>query len=183
MTTIYDGPPICQLDDSGIVRIPLTQGQHAIIDADDWPLVADHIWSAHRAKTGNFYAETMVTNPPWGRRHLGMHELIAGKDADHINPELTLDNRRSNLRPATRSENNANRRKHINNTSGFKGVTWHKRLGKWQAQIRYHGMTVHLGYFNDPALAARAYDRAAIEYFGDYARTNAMLGLLPPEGK
>jgi hypothetical protein len=62
--------------------------------------------------------------------------------------------------------------------SGFKGVCWHKRDKRWRAQIRVDRGKKYLGEFTDPKDAARAYDRAALELHGDFARTNEMLGLL-----
>jgi hypothetical protein len=59
-----------------------------------------------------------------------------------------------------------------NNSSGYKGVTWHAQIGKWQAQIHVHGCTRYLGVYDDASDAALAYDNAAKQLFGDFARSN-----------
>lgn len=82
----------------------------------------------------------------------------------------TFNNAWKNLREATRSQNCANRRLHKNNTSGFKGVIWHKQRQRWAAQIKRNGTTKHLGFFDTPELAASAYAIAAQETFGQFAR-------------
>lgn len=90
---------------------------------------------------------------------------------DHINGD-TLDNRRSNLRLCTVSGNNHNRMKSKNNTSGYKGVSWLKQNQKWRAYIKVNSKDKHLGCYLDKEDAARAYDKAAKEYFGEFARLN-----------
>jgi hypothetical protein len=82
-----------------------------------------------------------------------------------------LDCRRENLRAATSTQNHANTTKRRNNSSGFKGVFWHRRLSKWFAQITCNGKQRHLGCFADKESAADAYARAARELFGEFART------------
>lgn len=96
---------------------------------------------------------------------------------DHIN-FFCSDNRWANLRAATPSQNNAWRRSAIG-PSKFRGVSWHKAAEKWRAQIKVLGDKKHLGSFKSRTEAAAAYDAAAIEYFGPFARTNASMGLLP----
>jgi hypothetical protein len=93
-------------------------------------------------------------------------------DGDRLNAQL------SNLRDITHRQNSANRRRDTRSRSGFKGVSWHKRIKKWNAYIRYDYALVSLGYFHDPKEAALAYDAKAIELFGEYAKTNKMLGLI-----
>ena len=88
-------------------------------------------------------------------------------DIDHINVARG-DNRFSNLREATRSENLRNRGAQKNNTSGFKGVSWQKSSRKWDARINIHGKVVHLGYFDDPEDAYQAYCQAAKELHGEF---------------
>ena len=88
--------------------------------------------------------------------------------------------RLSNLRICSPSENLQNQQLKSNNTSGFKGVCWGKREGKWQANIQLHGKRQHLGFFPTPEAAAQAYDAAAIRYFGEFSLTNAKLGNFKP---
>jgi hypothetical protein len=88
---------------------------------------------------------------------------------DHING-VRSDNRISNLRLATSSQNGGNTALHKRNTSGRKGVTWHRRLGKWEAKIRFNRRCRHIGYFDDLDEAAYAYERVATELFGQFVR-------------
>jgi len=77
-----------------------------------------------------------------------------------------------NLRLATRSRNMANARLYCTNTSGFKGVGFRSRRDRWEARLKVRGHRIHLGYFDTAGAAARAYDAAAKEHFGDFARLN-----------
>ena len=90
-------------------------------------------------------------------------------EIDHINCNPS-DNRFANLRQSTPSQNGANRRLRINSSSGFKGVSWISRDRKWQAKIGIMGKTLNLGYFDSAEDAAAAYQAAAREYFGSFAR-------------
>jgi hypothetical protein len=103
-----------------------------------------------------------------------MHRLIAGFPPfrlDHRN-QNGLDNRKRNLRRATRSENAANKAKPKNNTSGYKGVSWHALSNKWRAYIKVNQKWKHLGLFSSAKAAAKAYDLAARRWFGKFAYTN-----------
>jgi HNH endonuclease len=93
-------------------------------------------------------------------------------EIDHINGDC-LDNRRENLRKATRSQNMANQPK-IGGTwsSHYKGVTWFKQRQKWRAQIKIEGRNHHLGLFINEDDAAKAYDEAAFQAFGEFAHLN-----------
>lgn len=103
-------------------------------------------------------------------RKLG-RPLTKGEQADHKNRNI-LDNRRSNLRVASNMQNQANRLKTKRSTSGYKGVSWFKHLGKWRADIQKDGKLRYLGHFSDKVEAAKAYDRAALELFGEFALLN-----------
>ena len=92
------------------------------------------------------------------------------EDTDHIDMNKT-NNKWNNLREATRSENKGNGRKHKDNKSGLKGVSWHKGNKKWQAQIEINNKNISLGYYLTKEEAGLAYKNAAIKYFGQFART------------
>ena len=91
-------------------------------------------------------------------------------------PPDTIDNKdhnrscnsENNLRAATRSQNQHNRGKPKNNTSGYKGVCWSKARNKWQASIKLNYKAVHLGYFDTPELAHTAYCNAADRYHKEF---------------
>lgn len=94
---------------------------------------------------------------------------IPDREVDHINLDKS-DNRISNLRLATRSQNRSNVRAYKNSTSGQKGVTPHRMTGKWQATISINGKQKYLGLFEDREVAASAYAKAAQELHGKFAR-------------
>jgi len=152
------------------LEIPLTQGQVALVDEADYEaLVAAGKWQALPAPN-TFYAFRKSSRRDGKRLGVYMHTLLTGWPyVDHIDGN-GLDNRRQNLRAATHSKNMMNRGPQSNNTSGFKGVC-RNRL-KWRAQIGLDGRHIHLGTFATPQEAAHAYDAAAVELFGEYARPN-----------
>lgn len=80
------------------------------------------------------------------------------------------DNRISELRPASRPQNGMNRGAYKNNSSGFKGVCWHKRIKKWTARIQVGNKMVNLGYFLHPQDASAVYESKAKELFGEFKR-------------
>ena len=90
------------------------------------------------------------------------------KYTDHING-VKNDNRWLNLRQATRSQNQHNQGKNSKNTSGFKGICWHKNAKKWHAQITHMNRKIHIGYFTTPEAAHQAYIEAAEKLHGDFA--------------
>lgn len=101
---------------------------------------------------------------------------IIGMETDHINGNK-LDNRKSNLRVGTKNENQHNRTKYKNNTSGCKGVIyfkWGKRIKRWHAQIGLNGKIISLGYFLTKEEASDAYDNAAIKYHKEFAKINKL---------
>jgi hypothetical protein len=147
--------------------ITLTQGFHALIDDEDFDWLNRYKWNYH-----NGYARR--TNDGYDTVH--MHVEIAQKHGIEIYPELDhkdrngINNQKENLRPATRSQQGANRDLFPNNSTGYKGVSWHR--GKWQSSIRREGRLHYLGRFSDIIAAAKAYDAAAIVYFGEHACLN-----------
>ncbi|WRS29622.1 HNH endonuclease [Actinomycetaceae bacterium MB13-C1-2] len=106
----------------------------------------------------------------WGN-NIYLHNLIVGdKNVDHANGNK-LDNRRENLRVCTQADNSANRKVRADSETGYKGVN-RTRAGTFHAQASKGGVVHNLGTYPDPESAARAYDEAAINLFGEYAATN-----------
>lgn len=157
-------------------QIPLTKGKFAIVDDDDYDrLMGIGKWRVdaygYAVKTKRYRKE----NGKWSNTNIIMHRLIAnaksGQFVDHINLNK-LDNRKSNLRLCSRTENNRNIGLPKNNTSGYKGVTFFRLRGKFMAQITVNRKNIYLGYFEDPKDAAKAYNEAALKYYGEFANLN-----------
>lgn len=106
-------------------------------------------------------------------RNIYMHTELMGfpekLDVDHIDGDK-LNNQRSNLRIATRSQNNGNRGSHKGSSSKYRGVSYEKQTGKWVAQIS----SKKIGRFVSEEDAALAYNEAAIKYFGEFAYLNVI---------
>ncbi len=151
-------------------RIPLTQGRYALVDDEDWELVSNYNW--HLEKRPNLYYAAASKS---GER-IAMHRLIMkakkGQSIDHISSN-GLDNQRYNLRFATPMQNQQNSRVHKNTKSQFKGVS--ACHNKWIARIRINKIRYYLGIFTEERGAGIAYDRKAIEVFGEFARLNVLL--------
>ncbi len=149
-------------------------GRVALIDAADAALLAGYSWYAELHRH-TYYARAHVPGSGRYGRSVYMHHLLAGPGTDHRNRD-GLDNQRSNLRPATVSQNNANARKHSCNGGGapssvFKGVADSGYSG-WRAYIWRDSAQRYLGTFATEEDAARAYDAAAVAQWGEYALLN-----------
>ena len=150
-------------------EIELHNGMKTIVDDEDYEFLNRFTWTAQRGRT-TWYCITTID-----RECVPMHRLITkapkGLEVDHEDHN-GLNNQRSNLRIATRSQNMANARKWRSKTSSkYKGVCV-RADGYITAQIYPNRRAVHLGYFPNEELAAEAYDKAAIFYFGEFARLN-----------
>ena len=151
-------------------EIALTNGGVALVDDEDYELVSQYKWFKVLCKK-TWYAWT-TTN-----KHIRMHRLIMDFPEsgiiDHTNHN-GLDNRRSNLRMATHSLSQANRRKQSNNTSGYKGGyrMAKGRRKQWCADLMFEKKKYKLGYYHTPEEAAMAYDAKAKEMFGEFACLN-----------
>lgn len=152
--------------------INISRGLTALVDDADYDaVVSAGPWCAqpHHQTT---YALRKVRLPDGRRITQKLHGFLTGWPmVDHRSGD-GLDNQRSNLRPATPAQNAANQPLYRNNTSGYKGVTWREDLRRWRAKIKAGGRQIHLGYFDRADDAARAYDAAAFELFGEFARPN-----------
>jgi len=162
-------------------EIPLTRGLVALVDDEDYEWLIQWSWCA-RPSWNTFYACRRKQRGPENPRRVGnidMHRVILGlqrgERCDHKDGN-GLNNQRSNLRRCDYVQNNGNMALHKNNASGYKGVRF--RSGKWEAQISRGDRMFYLGRFVSPKDAARAYDAAALAYFGEFARTNQQMGLI-----
>jgi len=163
----------------GCFCIPLSSGQHALVDSEDYDLVKDKFWYLSGGNTSHdkMYA-TSCGRTDEKRTASSMHYVIKpkidGLFTDHINRN-SLDNRKANLRYCTKLENSRNK-SHIKSKSKYKGVNLPQSLRQvsviYQARIRVNGKLISIGRFRDEIEAARAYDEAAIKYFGEYASLN-----------
>lgn len=160
------------------VEIALTQGLYAIVFERDYKSLSQFNWYAQKSHDGHtFYAMRSVKNPrpPPRQKAIIMHRVILnapeGVQVDHIDHN-GLNNCRDNIRLATSWQNKGNTKLTRANTSGYIGVTWHKRDRRWQAMIKINGKSEYLGGFDDIIEAAEAHDEAALEELGEFAVLN-----------
>lgn len=173
-----------------MAEIKLLRGQTALVDDEDLPKVAGYRWRLSKegyvvASFGSRWHGTFQT--------ISLHRVVMdtpdGMETDHRDTTNRLDNRRSNLRTATKSQNQGNRKKTVAlegkpTSSRFKGVTWYRRGGYWAAAGPRAGKDgkVHqgyLGYFKREEDAARAYNEAALKHWGEFALLNSVQPLTP----
>lgn len=157
--------------------VTLTRGNVAIVDDDDYVRIMRYNWCTRRNSGGRLYAyRNTVVNGVHRQQPLASFILGTphGVIADHIDGD-SLNNRRSNLRAATVSQNAQNKRPARTGTSIYKGVAWSRDARKWRASIHANNKYVHLGYHTNEIDAAKAYDTKARELFGEFARCNLPL--------
>lgn len=148
-----------------MMKIPLTRNRVAIVDDADYPVLSQFKWCV----SSNGYVHRRASETDDAQSIVRMHHMllpaVSGMDVDHKNRNK-LDNRRRNLRYLTRSQNMLNTGLKSNNSSGHKGVTWHKASGKWSAQIMVNYRQQYLGLFETVEAGIKA-------------RKDAERGLLP----
>ena len=150
--------------------IKLTKGKRTMVDNDDFEKLNKLRWCI----SSEGYALRVEDG-----KSVSMHRSIMGVRGvswkgivvDHINGKK-LDNRKENLRLCTVNENVRNANIRSDNTSGYKGVSWSKAMGKWYTHICFNGKIQHLGYFSEKVEAGLAYNKKAIELFADFAKLN-----------
>ncbi len=159
-------------------RIKLSRGKYAIVDDADFEEISKYKWYARSSRGGFFYAARMLFQKKGQqRRTIDMHRQILGleygdpRKVDHQNHN-TLDNSRDNIRICTHQENCFNQKSPANTSSQFKGVSWLKRIKRWQAHIKINGKQKYLGCYKMEELAALAYDFAALKYHREFAYFN-----------
>lgn len=167
-------------------EIFLSQGQKTTVSDEDFEFLSQWSWSAEKKVRSSYHAvrcpKFKKTDGTWTSRHIAMHNVIAerifgaipcDKVVDHINRN-PLDNTRTNLRICSVHENSRNTGKQKGTSSKYKGVYFAKDRNKWHARL-YCNKTLHqLGYFPNEKDAAKAYNKAAVLYFGEFAFLNVI---------
>ena len=164
-------------------EIQLTQGYVALVDDEDFERCMEGPkWysQVHRRKNGSVrtvYAQRRVRREDGTRTSQYMHRFILGVTDPKVQVDHKdhngLNNQKYNLRPATSAENAHNQCISTDSSSGCKGVHWSDQ--KWVARIMIDGKRRQLGRFVSIANAKKAYDSAALKYFGEFALTNEMM--------
>ncbi len=173
------------MEPAGLIEIQLTKGYKALVDEEDADLAAFKWCAAVMCSSQRAYAARAKRRPDGTKRLQYMHQVIAARFLDvssaaHIDhaDNNPLNNRRSNLRLASSSQNSANRRRSSNNTSGMRGVHWNKNWrgegtsGKWVAEIEVLGKRVTVGASSNIHHAAALYDCAVLLFWGEFSVTN-----------
>lgn len=155
-----------------VVQVPLSRGLCALVDEEDYELVSKISWHADPGPRGKLYARGPIWEGGAWRIHR-MHRFIMGLPrgrnpvVDHIDND-GLNNTRANLRLASPTENSCNR----GPVSGHKYKGVYFRRGSWCAGIGFGNRTIWLGRYGSEVEAAAAYDVAALQYHGEFAKLN-----------
>lgn len=149
-----------------------SKGEPFYFDTEDYNKIKDFCWFID----SNGYVVARIRNT---QKYAKLHRVIldckGNAQIDHIHGKNTRnDNRKSNLRICTRSQNGMNRGLLPNNTSGVTGVTWHKRKNKWTAQITINHKQISLGAFINFDDAVKARKQAEEKYFGEWSYDNSV---------
>jgi hypothetical protein len=156
-------------------RIRMAQPQYAKVHPANYERLLKYEWFAQKGKNCFYARGRLATSKGKGRltyMHQEIIEVPKGMVVDHINHD-GMDNRRANLRAATRAQNTRNRKKFAKSSgSKYKGIYWRKKTRKWEVMITFERKRIFLGCFRSEIDAAKAYDHAAIKYHGEFACLN-----------
>lgn len=156
---------------AGARWVPLTRGEFALVDGDDYERVSMHAWQMLRGSKRTYAVGRFYENRT--SRMIPMHRFLLNAppefEVDHINMN-GLDNRKANLRLATHRQQKFNTVKRTNTTSKYKGVSAHR--DRWTAVVMIDGVRHRCGRHATQEAAAKAYDAKARELFGPFARLN-----------
>ena len=154
----------------------MAQPRYAKVAPCDYKRLREYEWFTQKGKSC-FYAARRSRGPKGSKpatiyMHRELIDVADGLLVDHVNQD-SMDNRRANLRGATRAQNIRNRKKFSNSSgSKYKGIYRYKNKKRWIARIMFEKKRIHLGIFRNEIEAAKAYDRAAIKYHGEFASLN-----------
>lgn len=156
-----------------IINSPKYGQKIILIDESDYHVIKEYNWCISKSEKNRLY----VTSSVWKGNKLYLHRVIAGAKRheiiDHKNGD-PLDNRRDNLRVCSQAMNCHNQGLRSNSSTGFKGVHFYKSRQKFVAEITVNYKRISLGYFDNVNDAAYAYNTAAMQYFGDFAKLNVI---------
>lgn len=162
--------------------IPLSRGYMALVDAEDFAYLSQFRWFVKiSTNTGRPYAWRHTKKVKGRSEIVYMHRDILGLtkgdglQGDHRNREQTLDNRRSNLRIATPSQNRMNGSMRADNSTGYRGVSYHAKIKRWVAEISAGNKRQYIGCFTEPETAYAAYCEAAKALHGEFNATSRHL--------
>lgn len=153
-------------------------GYYFYFDLEDYEKIKNFNW--FKNDQGYFLARIISKEKSYNFRCIRLHRLIMNVDKedieiDHIHGKNSrYDNRKSNLRYATHSQNNQNKGNQKNNTSGIRGIDYFKAVKKWRARITKEGITYDLGYFDDIEDAVKVRNEAEEKYFGEWSYKNSI---------
>lgn len=155
-------------------KIPLTQGQFALVDDADFDWLNQWKWCFYKDGRTGYAGRAIKIAKTRKNKVILMHRLILKSKhrTDHRDGD-GLNNQRNNIRPASSSQNNRNRCSALGSSSKYLGVSWKKYQKRWVAQIK-DKFVIHLGYFIHEIDAAKAYNKAAQKYHGEFARLNVI---------
>lgn len=152
-------------------ELRLSNGKNSTVDDKDFEFLSKFKWR----EADGYAARTSSKLETGVRRTILLHKLLMGEklgyEVDHKNRNR-LDNRRDNFRWASSSENKANVLKRSGASSQYKGVCWDLRKNCWRAHVGSRKNKKHLGYFKDEVEAAKIYDKAAFDRWGEFAYLN-----------
>lgn len=178
MKKSYRRPIVPHPSDPTAALVELTRGYWAIIDAADAIEVGRFNWRADDTGKAAVYAARTAYSRGGGKNKVYLHRFIGdrmglatGLHVDHRSGN-SLDDRRSNLRSATSTQNNQNARRRKDNTSGIKGVHFSRQMKRWQSYVGVGGRQKFLGQFSTKEEAVEAVTVARAKLHGDFARTN-----------
>lgn len=139
----------------------------ALIDDEDYWRVVSHTWYLDKGKNGERILSRINTKLiNLGKFILNTIELVDHKDRNPLN------NQKENLRKCTYIQNSQNRAVRVDSESGIKGATYDPRTKKYMVRIKVNKEFIWLGRHDTLEEAAKAYNKAAIKYFGEFAWLN-----------
>ena len=162
---------INQYDLSGECGIGWTSNtdKEFYFDLEDYDKIRDYYWRESVDNTGYHYISSMIVNPDGSHTTVRIHNIVTGYMLCDHKDRNTFNNRKSNLREASYSENSQNRSLRSDNTSGITGVCWINRKNCWIAKLTLNGKTMYEQFFDNKESAIKARLRAELQYFGEFA--------------